>query len=115
MILTIAVLGWVLFIAVAVLYHVGNKANADESLALAAYSAALLLSDEFRTATRQGIEKSIRENAASSSTPQLVSGTLSAITDLAKDGMQNREATNQLALVVQIVQRVKDTNDTSTQ
>jgi hypothetical protein len=105
-----AVSGWVLLIFVAVLYRVGKKLNVEETLALAAFSLALLLSDEFRSATRDGIEESTHRNASSCSTDQLVSGTMSGITQMAKDYIQNKGAINPPTLVRQIVEKMKNTN-----
>ncbi|PYK17443.1 MAG: hypothetical protein DME55_10160 [Verrucomicrobia bacterium] len=102
-----------LLIFVAVLYRVGNKLNVEETLALAAFSLALLLSDEFRSATRNGIEESIRRSAPSCSTDQLVSGTMSGITQMAKDYVQDKGLINPLTLVRQIVNKVKNTNGSS--
>ena len=97
-------------IFVVVLYRVGNKLNVEETLALAAFSLALLLSDEFRSATRDGIEESIHRNASSCSTDQLVSGTMSGITQMAKGYIRNKGAINPLTLVRQIVEKMKNTN-----
>jgi hypothetical protein len=57
----LAIAGWALFAITGILYFVGNKANAEESNALAIYSVALMLSDEFSTANRDACEAAVRK------------------------------------------------------
>ena len=62
MLITIlAVVGWLLFIATAVLYRVGNRINARQEAALSWFALALAMSDNFRTGTKQGWERVVRE------------------------------------------------------
>jgi len=62
MLITIlAVVGWLLFVATAVLYRVGNRINARQEAALSWFALALTMSDDFRTGTKQGWERVVRE------------------------------------------------------
>lgn len=62
MLITIlAVVGWLLFVATAVLYRVGNRINARQEAALSWFALALAMSDNFRNGTKQGYERAVRE------------------------------------------------------
>ena len=83
--ITIATVGWILFVMTAVLYLVGNKLNVRESQSLAIYSLAALVSDEFRTANLSGFKSVVKEaHAKSVSTDRIVYGLIAAVTNNAK-------------------------------
>lgn len=107
----IAISGWAAFIFVAVLYRIGNKINVEENLALEAFSLALLLSDEFRAPNRDGIQRAIHENAASSSTEKIMSGVMTTMLRLAKNYYRNwgneKTDVNTLVLNSQIIDKMK--------
>ncbi len=85
MITIIAVVGWVLFLFIGFLYWVGNRLNAQESLALATYSLALVLSDDFRSAVRAGFDQAVQESRSRGSSPQTATyGLTQAVTENAK-------------------------------
>src|SRR5215813_4024543 len=85
MITIIAIVGWLLFLAVVFLYWVGNRLNSQESNALAGYSLAIILSDDFRTAVRAGFDQVIRESPDRRSALQTVMYKLiHAVTENAK-------------------------------
>ena len=89
MITIIAISGWVAFLFVAVLYRIGNKINVEETTALEAFSLALLLSDEFRAANRDGIQRAISVNAPSSTTDAIMRGIMTTMLNLAKNYYRN--------------------------
>ena len=62
MLIALAVIGWLLLIAVAILYRAGNKINARQEAALAWFALAMVLSDTMRDAIRGGYERSINES-----------------------------------------------------
>ena len=59
MLIAVAIVGWLLFLFTLVLYRVGNRLNSAETNALALFSLALMLSDDFRDPIRSGYEKAI--------------------------------------------------------
>ena len=65
-----AVVGWVLFAFVAILYYVGNKINNQETNALAVFSLTVLLSDDFRSVSQNGFEKAIQEGHSAGIDPK---------------------------------------------
>src|SRR5262245_41869331 len=81
----VAVIGWLLFIIMAVLYWVGNKSNSEESTSLALFSLALLLSDEFRSGSQEGYNAAIHEALARGTDPKAIGFSLvQAVTENAK-------------------------------
>jgi hypothetical protein len=79
----IAIVGWLLFLAVARLYWVGNRLNSQESNALALYSLAITLSDDFRSGVRAGVDQAIGKLG---SAPQktVMYGLIEGVTENAK-------------------------------
>jgi hypothetical protein len=112
MMIIIAISGWAAFIFVAVLYRIGNKINVEETLALEAFSLALLLSDDLRAPNRDGVQRAIRENAPSSSTQTIMSGVMTTMLNLAKGYYRNwgneKTDVNTLVLNSQIIDRIRN-------
>jgi hypothetical protein len=108
LIIVIAAVGWVLFLLAAVLYVAGNRLNAEESHALAVYSLALLLSDEFRDANRNGFEAAIREGRSKGvETQAVIYGLMQGVTQNAKRYYKGKNQNlDTLALVMDYVSKV---------
>lgn len=106
--MTLTVVGWALFIIIAVLYFVGNKINVREEQALELFSLATLFSDEFRGAIRSGFEKSVHE-AHEKNVPneRIVYGLMDAAMNSAKRYHDNPAGElNTLQLVLDLVAKV---------
>lgn len=106
MITIIAVVGWLLFLLTGFLYWVGNRLNAQESLALATYSLALFLSDDFRSAVRAGFDKAIQEARSRGSSPQTtIYGLTQAVTENAKSCFRPGAEISTISIVTGIVNK----------
>ena len=107
MIVAAAILGWVLLVGVVFLYIAGNKLNAVESNALAAYSLALVLSDDFRNGLATGVRRSAGEALAKHSTPEAAAYSLmQGITLMAKQCYQHDAAINSVAVAASEISRL---------
>jgi hypothetical protein len=62
MLIAFAVIGWLLFVGMVILYRTGNRINAREEAALAWFALLMVLSDTIRDAVRGGYEQSINES-----------------------------------------------------
>ncbi len=111
----IAISGWAAFLFVAVLYRIGNKINVEETAALEAFSLALLLSDEFRAANRDGIQRAISVNAPSSTTDTTMRGIMTTMLNLAKNYYRNwgneRTDVNTLVLNWRIIDKMRNADN----
>ncbi len=97
-------LGWILFVGVVFLYIAGNKLNAVESNALAVYSLALVLSDDFRNGLATGVRRSAREALAKHSTPEAAAYSLmQGITHMAKLCYRHDAALNSVAVAANAI------------
>jgi len=97
----IAVIGWVLFILTALLYFAGLRMNAAERTALAVYSLALLLSDEFRDGTRKAFDDRIEgARRKSPNTRALTYFLMQVITQAAKESTRPESGVNTYGLVL---------------
>src|SRR5438094_930216 len=100
----VAVIGWLLFLVTILLYWVGNRLNAKESNSLATYSLALMLSDEFRSATQAGFNAAIREARSRGSTLEAVTyGLVEAITQNAKSCYKAESDISTISIVTTIL------------
>jgi hypothetical protein len=115
----IAISGWAAFLFVAVLYRIGNKINVEETTALEAFSLALLLSDEFRAANRDGIQRAICVNAPSSTTDTTMWGIMTTMLKLAKNYYRNwgneRTDVDTLILNRRIIDKMRNADNSGTQ
>jgi len=115
MITIITISGWAAFLFVAVLYRIGNKINVEETTALEAFSLALLLSNEFRTANRDGIQRAISANATSSTTDAIMRGIMTTTLNLAKNYYRNpgseRTDVNTFALNWRIIDKMRNADN----
>jgi hypothetical protein len=104
--LIFALLGWVLLIPAWLLYFFGNKLNSRESNALAIFSLAAIVSDDFRTATRAGFEKAIEEARKTGvDEKQIAYGLILAVTGQAKECMRPDAEIATLAIVLQEIRK----------
>ena len=87
----LAIGGWALFVTMSLLYWFGNKINNHETNALAVFSLAALLSDDFRSATRSGFDKAIQEGHSAGIDPKdLTFRLMQGVTQNAKN-LYNKE------------------------
>jgi hypothetical protein len=102
-----AIAGWGLFALVVILYYVGNRLNNQETNALAVYSLALLLSDDFRSATLSGFAKAIQEVRSNGISAQDVTyGLMQGVTQNAKRSYNNEEApVNTISIVIDAINK----------
>jgi hypothetical protein len=106
--IVVAALGWLLFVFMAILYFTGNKLNTHETNALAVYSLALLLSEEFRTANREGFKIAIQEGQSKKMNAEsLVYGLMQGVTHNAKRYFKNAgNDLNTISLVTDAVSKI---------
>lgn len=85
MLIAAAILGWVLFLFVLILYRIGNRINAQENNALAVFALALMLSDEWRDLNRKNCEGALRSRGESLDLNATMYASMEGITKGAKD------------------------------
>ena len=111
MMIIVAIAGWVLFVFVFILYHVGNRLNVQETQALALHSLALTLSDDFRNGIRSGTEAFIVEHCQQTSTQDLAYGLTRTVTQTAKryhtDNPNDSSTFDTLNLLITIIEDMK--------
>ena len=99
-IIVIAVIGWFLFLVTFLFYWEGNRLNVQESNALATYSLALLISDEFGIAIRSGFDTAIEEARSRGSDPKAVTyGLIEATTESAKSFYKPNSDINMISII----------------
>ena len=99
-----AIVGWVLFLFTAALYWFGNWSNSQESNALATYSLALVLSDDFRTAVRAGFDRAIEGSRSRGADLRTVTyGLVEAVTQNAKSCYRPDADISRISIVNDIV------------
>jgi hypothetical protein len=105
----VAIIGWLLFVLVAILYYGGNKLNSGETNSLAVYSLALLLSEEFRAANLEGFRVAIQEGRSKNMNAEnLVYGLMQGVTHNAKKYYKNDGGDlNTISLVTDAVSKVR--------
>jgi len=108
----LAVGGWALFVTMFLLYWFGNKINNHETNALAVFSLATLLSDDFRSATRDGFEKAIQEGHSAGIDPQdLTFRLMQGVTNNAKNLYNKEDAPiNTIDVVIKAIEKSKKAN-----
>jgi hypothetical protein len=109
LIIIVAAIGWLLFVFVAILYSAGNKLNSNETNALAIYSLALLLSEEFRAANLDGFKVAIQEGRSKNMNAEsLVYGLVQGVTHNAKRYYKNEDGDlNTISLVTDSVSKMR--------
>ena len=108
----VAVVGWVLFLLTAILYVAGNRLNAQESNALAAYSLALLFSDGFRSGLASGFRHAANEALARQSPPESVAYSLmQGITQSAKRYYRSDSDINSVAVATIAIRNMPSQQD----
>ena len=90
----------------ALLYWVGMKSDSQEGNALAVYSLALLLSDDFRSANKAGFNRAIADaKSRGTSSQSVVYGLMEAITQNAKTCYKPESDINTISIVTDILSR----------
>src|SRR5436853_6429455 len=88
MALAFAVVGWIAFLFLALLYRRGNQINSRENLALEAHCLAMLLSDDFLDLNRRSMEEALNGHPEWLKLPtkQIVYLSMQGILSTAKQG-----------------------------
>lgn len=101
MLIVITIIGWVLFAFTVLLYWVGNRQNAAETNALAIFSLALILSDNFRKPTADGMLRAAREGRAAGVAAEDLAWRLRrAVTNIASSHFRPGADVNSIRVVV---------------
>ncbi|HZZ42779.1 MAG TPA: hypothetical protein VFE58_07565 [Tepidisphaeraceae bacterium] len=102
----LALIGWLLFLATAVLYWIGNRLNSKENNSLAMYSLALIFSDKFRTGIQTGFKKSVMEACEQSlKTQNIIFDLMNAITLSAEKYYVPQSDINTFSIVTNAIEK----------
>lgn len=104
----VAAAGWALFLGMAALYTAGNRLNARESNALAAYSLAILLSDGYRSGLAASFVRAAKEKRSDESNASAIAYALmQGVTQSALRCYQYTDDLNSVAVATAAIQRLE--------
>jgi len=104
--IVIAVVGWILFAGLGILYWIGNRLNSQESNALALYGIALVLSDEFRTVNRSAFDTAIAQARERGSDSHIITYCLiEAVTENAKNCYKPESDLSTISIVTEVLSK----------